>query len=313
MDEFTCIARYFAPLTEGRGEARGLTDDAALLPGSLVVTTDTLVEGVHYIGNEPPALIARKLLAVSLSDLAAKGASPYCYFLNLSLPRYTGENWIACFASGLRQAQEEYGLFLAGGDTTSTTGPAVMSVTALGLNDRPLSRCGASHGDALYVSGTIGDAVLGLEAARGELTGVSAEDHRYLLDRFRLPQPRLALGIALQELATAMIDVSDGLAQDAGHIARASGVRLEIEAEHIPFSVAARNWLDQGGDMMALLAGGDDYELLFTVPPSRCGLVESLAGHRISYIGKVREGEGVAITDSGKLLILKEKGWRHRI
>ena len=228
-------------------------------PGrELVLAADAMVAGVHFLADDPPETIGRKLLRVNLSDLAAMGADPLAYLMTVALPRGTPDAWLAGFVAGLAADQAEFGLQVLGGDTVSTAGPVSLSLTILGTvaPGQALRRGGARPGDELWVSGTIGDGALGLRAARGEI------EDAYLVDRYRLPQPRLALGRALRGVASACIDVSDGLVQDGGHLCRASGCGAVLEAALVPLSPSARH-----APLRQLLTGGDDYELLFAIPP----------------------------------------------
>jgi thiamine-monophosphate kinase len=316
--EFAAIARYFVPLATHPGSF-GLKDDLAWLrprPGRrLVFKTDAIVVGVHTLLGDAPDLVARKALRVNLSDLAAKGARPLGYLLALMLPPRTGAAWLARFASGLAADQAQFGLPLLGGDLTRTPGPAAISITAIGEapKRRPLLRAGARRGDAVYVSGTIGDAALGLLVLTGKLRGIGASHRRFLADRYRLPQPRLALGAAVAPLATAAMDVSDGLVADLGHICDASRCGAEIEAAAVPASPAA---LAAGADHLPRrLAGGDDYELLFTVPPraeARLPALARRAGVALTCIGRIVPRKGVRVLGpNGKPLRLDAGGWQH--
>ncbi|MBI2236065.1 MAG: thiamine-phosphate kinase [Magnetospirillum sp.] len=316
-DEFGLIAKYFAPLAAGFPGALGLTDDAAFLPADAahetVVTVDAIVAGVHFLPDDPAGLVARKLVRVNLSDLAAKGAVPFAVMLSAAFPHGTGDDWLQAFADGLAEDLKAYGTALIGGDTVSTPGPLTLSLTALGRVEagRGIKRSGASVGDAIWVSGTIGDGALGLLVATGKLAS-NAE----LLDRYRLPQPRVDLGPRLVGLATAAMDVSDGLVQDLGHLMTASGVGGVVEAAAVPLSAAAAAALALDHSLLAMvLTGGDDYELLFTAPLAVGGALSALAadiGVALTPIGRVVAGQGVTVRGpDGRSLALEHGGWRH--
>lgn len=262
--EFALIARHFRPLA-GDG-ALGLADDAAVFappPGhDIAIAADAMVAGVHYLPDDPPGTVGRKLLRVNLSDMAAMGATPFGYLMTLSLPE-VDDAWLGGFCAGLAEDQRTYGVRLLGGDTTSTKGPAVLSLTILGKvpAGQAVTRSGARPGDAIWVTGTIGDGALGLDVLTGRLA-LSAPHTAFLADRYRLPQPRL---LPIGGLARAAMDVSDGLVQDLGHICRASGCGAVISAPLVPASAAARA---AGPALLARrLTGGDDYELLLALPP----------------------------------------------
>lgn len=319
MDEFAIIRRFFAPLTKGLAGALNLSDDAALIdvPAGmqLVATKDAICEKVHFLGGEDPALIAQKLLRTNLSDLAAKGATPLTYLLAIALPKDTPENFIARFAEGLEHDQTEFGIDLAGGDTTATHGSMVLSLTALGLvpTGTMLKRSDARAGNLLCVSGTLGDSALGLKRLQNTLgCTLTAAEQEYLEGRYFLPQPRLTLGQALRGLATACMDISDGLVQDTAHLCTASSCGAIIEARKIPLSPAARTALDQNPTLReAILTGGDDYELLFTLPENKLADAQAL-GTPIAVIGRIHEGSGVKVVDeSGHEMILEQQGYRH--
>lgn len=308
--EFALIDRHFRPLA-GPG-ALDLGDDAAVFappPGrELVVAADAMVAGVHFLPDDPPDLIARKLLRTNLSDLAAMGAAPLGYLLTLSAPREAPEAFFAAFAAGLAADQAEFGVALLGGDTTSTPGPLSLSLTILGhvAPGTALRRNGARPGDGLWVSGTIGDGALGLLAARGEI----ADPGGYLSDRYRLPRPRLALGLAAVGLAHAAMDVSDGLVQDCGHLCRASGLACVIEAGTVPLSPPAR----AAGRLATCLTGGDDYELLFALPPEARAALQAAAGEvGLTRIGTFQTGtpEVQVLGPDGATLALGRPGWSH--
>ena len=320
--EFDLIERFFRPLSRAASGAFALRNDGALLTppagASLVVTKDLMVAGVHYPEGEEPSTVARRLLRVNLSDLAAMGASAKSYALGLALPEDIADAWVEAFAAGLARDQEAFGVALIGGDTVATKGPAVLSLTAFGTvaGDACLTRAGAGEGDDIYVSGTVGDATLGLRAVRGGLADLTPEDHAALAERFRLPEPRLALGTALVGLATCAIDVSDGLVADLGHLCEESGVAARIGADAVPLSAAAKRAIDRGEAAIAdLVTGGDDYELLFCAPPSERGAIEAI-GRRlelaVSRIGTIEHGQGVTVVDAdGQPLALGRTGYRH--
>jgi thiamine-monophosphate kinase len=310
--EFALIARHFKPLA-GPGSL-DLSDDAAVLTPppdrELVIAADAMVGGVHFLPDDPADLVARKLLRTNLSDLAAMGAEPLGYLMTVSAPTTTPDAWFAAFAAGLAADQKEFGITLLGGDTTSTPGPISLSLTILGTV-RPghaIRRTGAAAGDGVWVSGTIGDGALGLLAATGRLV-----DSSYTLaDRYRLPRPRLKLGKCLHGIASAGMDVSDGLVQDLGHICRASGVAAEIDATAVPLSDAARaaNMLER------CLTGGDDYELLFAVPPAREPALQAAAQEvriPVTRIGRFIAGDPhvTVRTVGGAEMRLVHGGWSH--
>ena len=313
--EFELIARYFAPLAKGFKGARGLKSDNAFLAPDprydLVVKTDTVVAGVHFLADEKPQIVAAKALRVCLSDLAAGGAVPFTYQLALSLGANWTERWISGFARGLAADQRRYGLALSGGDTTSTPGPTTISITAFGhvARNKGLGRDGAKEGDELWVTGTIGDAALGLLAARGGMKNA------FLERRYRLPQPRTTLGPRLVGIARATADVSDGLLADAGHIADASRRAVHIARECVPLSAAARGVLATKPPLWAnVLGGGDDYELVMAVPPRKCAALHAAAeacGVKVTHIGHFASGKGVHLTVDGREVRALRQGYAH--
>jgi thiamine-monophosphate kinase len=320
LGEFERIARFFAPLAAPG--ALGLRDDVALIDGpdhqQYVLTADAIVEGVHFLADDPPAQVAQKLLRVNLSDLAAKGAVPLGYLLVTALPQTRDETWLEAFAGGLAADQATYAIGLLGGDSTATDGPATLSITALGrvVAGRAVLRSGARLGDVVFVSGTLGDAALGLRVLRGELRGIDAEAQAFLADRYRLPQPRLALGQHLVGIAHAMIDISDGLVADLGHIADISGVGAVIEAARLPLSPAARAAIVADPlRLAAVLGGGDDYELLFTAAAEAGAALAELGrefGVPLTMIGRIEAGSGVTVVDEkGAVLAVPAAGYRH--
>ena len=324
LDEFGEIARLFAPLTGGAPEALGLLDDAAVLappPGEeLVVTTDTMVAGVHFLPDTPPGLVARRLLRTNLSDLAAKAAEPWLWWLTVAWPDGYGAAQRAAFAEGLAQDQALYGLRLAGGDTVRTPGPLTVGATLVGRAPRgaTVRRSGARPGDLLLVSGAIGDAGLGLDILTGA-GSVAAGDAEALVARHRLPEPRLTLRDALRAHASAAADVSDGLLADAGRIGTASGTAVTVALDRTPLSAPARRWVEaqasREGALARLATAGDDYEVVCTARPDRAEALRAAAaaaGERLTVVGEVGEGAGVRAAFEGRAVALDRLGYAHR-
>lgn len=290
MNEFKWISHYFSPLA-GTG-ALGLKDDAALLDvpsgEQLIITSDTLNEGIHFKAGTPPGLIAQKALRVNLSDLAAKGAAPLGYSLNLSLPAHTDEAFIAQLCEGLAKDQACFKVMLIGGDTTRTQGPFSVSITAYGATPLPLLRSGARPGDDLYVSGRIGAGYLGL-----------GEHSSEMIAHYERPEPRLSLGQSLRGIATACMDISDGLVQDLGHLCAASGVGARIELTNIPLA-------DPTYDAAEQITGGDDYELLFTAAKG------ATVPTGVTKIGIVSEDLAIIWrNNAGEAMQIEHGGWQH--
>ncbi len=312
MSEFSWIETYFRPLAQAHPESLQLQDDAALLecPANtqLVITTDMLHEGVHFLAGTTPHLIAQKALRCNLSDLAAMGAVAFGYTLALGLPRHTDAAWLADFTAGLAADQQTFGCGLLGGDTTATLGPLSIAITAYGHipHGKAHRRTGAQIGDDIYVSGPIGDAYIGLRMAKGELPADNA-----MIARYELPMPRLELGVRLQGLATACLDISDGLLQDMEHICTASSCAAALDASHIPLSPTAHQLMGAGHiHLPELLAGGDDYELLFTASPMSRLALDKIPG--LTRIGTIRQGSGLTLYDAhGDILPINSKGYQH--
>jgi len=316
--EFELIAKLFAPLSAKTPGAYGLTDDAATirLPTGeeLVVTADLLSAGVHFRTDDPPKRIAQKALRVNLSDLAAKGAKPFGYTLSLALPSDWTMPCLESFSSGLREDQERYSVGLVGGDTTSTNGPLTIAITAFGSvpEGTMIRRNGAKPGDVVFVSGTIGDAGGGLAALNGEMSSLADQHHAALVGRYQLPVPRVQLGVSLRGVATAALDVSDGLMADLGHIAETSGVKVSVDASRVPLSDALNA---AAVPLLAAVTAGDDYEIAFTVPSSKRGDIVRIAaqsGVTVTEIGRVEAGSGTVLLDSsGREIPLSKAGYRH--
>ncbi len=322
--EDSLIARYFRPLASDPG-AFDLNDDAAILKShgeEIVVTTDAVIEGVHFLPDDPPDTIACKALRVNLSDLAAKGATPAGFVLTLAL-RTAEEAWLTPFARGLGEDAELFGCPLLGGDTVSTPGPMMISVTAFGRvpPGKMIHRSGAKPGDRVVVTGTIGDAALGLDILRGGAVATALADDiatkEMLVERYRIPQPRNALAKAVRDHTHAAMDVSDGLAGDLAKLCAASGVSAAIDTQSIPLSAAAAKVLARGTlGIEAIVAGGDDYEILCAVPEDRFEAFAErarMAGVAISSIGTIIAGASVPkfLDAQGREIALKRLSYSH--
>jgi thiamine-monophosphate kinase len=327
QSEEAIIAEFWSPLAAGFAGAFDLKDDCAAItpePGhDLVVTTDGLIAGVHFIPGDDPGAIAWKALAVNVSDLVATGASPLAYVLSLALPGAPERAWLAAFAGGLQRAQAAFGCSLIGGDTDHTLGPLSVSITAFGTvpNGRMVRRSTAVVGDGVYVSGTIGDATLGLalvgNPALAQRCGLDAAAKAYLDARFRLPQPPVGLRASLLGHARAAMDISDGLVKDFDRLCRASSVGGEIDATAVPLSAAARAVVAAGGATLAdLITGGEDYEVLAAIAPHEAEKFEAAAaaaGTPVTRIGSiVGGGQRLSVHDgSGRAMAFTRTGWDH--
>lgn len=295
------IARHFRPLATAPG-AFSLTDDAATFsppPGyETVLKTDAIVAGVHFLADDPPDSVARKALRVNLSDLAAKGATPAGCLMTLALPGDISDGWLAAFAAGLKEDCEHYGCPLYGGDTVRTPGPVSISIFAFGV--LPLGtmvrRAGAKPGDRIFVTGSLGDAALGLQLrldpARKQALGLTDSDAKFLIDRYRLPRPRVVLHEAVRAYASASMDISDGLMGDLGKLCAASTASARIEATRLPLSSGARQALCSESALIEQIAtGGDDYEILCAVP-----------GDHVQEFRLAAEAVSVPVTDIGEIV-----------
>ena len=322
--EFDLIARYFAPLAAKAPGALGLKDDAATFQPpagmDLVFTTDALTADLHFLRNDPPDLIARKMLRQNLSDLAGKGAKPLGYLMTTALDDAVDEGWIAKFTDGLAQDQAEFDIALWGGDTTKTPGPLALTATLIGAvpAGRALRRKGARPGDRILVTGTIGDGIFGLAAHRGELADLAEPARRSLAQRYVLPQPRVALGRMLGEqgLAHAGMDISDGLVADLGHMCAASSCGAQVAVASVPLSDAVAELVAADPGLIATaVTGGDDYELLLAVPPDRVTAVLEAArqsGTAIAEIGAFVQESGLTFLDrDNRPLTFEKAGFTH--
>ena len=318
------IARYFKPLATAPG-ALALTDDAAIIappPGcDLVVTTDGVIAGVHFFPHDPPALIAAKVLRMNLSDLAAKGAKPVGFLLSIALPERIEEEWIANFAKGLGSDAAYYGCPLLGGDTDHTPGPLAVTVAAFGAvpHGKMVRRTTAQVGDVVVVTGTIGDAALGVLKRKDSILekrwALTDEQNNDLKNRYLLPQPRTALAEAVLHNASAAMDVSDGLVGDLAKMCRGSGVAADIDVARVPVSEAAQVALTADATLLeTILTGGDDYEILLTLPPPRLDAFRAAAlaaDVAISEIGRIVAGEGAHFIHDGKTLNFARPSYSH--
>lgn len=321
--EAAIIGEFLAPLTQGDAGACGLEDDCAVLapePGTdLVLTTDSLVEGVHFLAGDVPAF---KALAVNVSDLIAKGAVPRAYLMNLTLPSAPTRGFMQLLVEGLAEAQVAFGCHLVGGDIDRTPGPFAITITAIGAvpAGRAVRRSGARAGDVVVVTGSIGGAALGLRLQLeplGALAGaLKTAEWAHLVARFERPRPRLASAALVRDFASAAMDVSDGLAKDLERLAQASGVMAEAQLAAVPVSAAAGKALGAGlVDRQALIAGGEDYEVLMTVPQARLAALEAAAvaaGVAVTVIGRIEQGSGIVWRDEdGRAVPLARTGWDH--
>lgn len=322
--EDSLIARYFRPLATDYG-AFGLTDDAAILNAAgedIVVTTDAIVEGVHFLSDDPPDTVARKALGVNLSDLAAKGATSAGFVLTLAL-RTADDAWLTAFARGLGEDAAHFRCPLLGGDTVSTPGPLMISITAFGRvpQGKMVRRNGAKAGDRVVVSGTIGDAGLGLDILKGGAVATAlandAAASKMLIARYRIPQPRTGLAQAVRDHASAAMDISDGLAGDLAKLCAASGASAAIDVQSIPLSGPARSLVSSSAaGIETLVSSGDDYEILCTVPENRFEAFAAeakLAGIPISSIGTVVAGSSLPrfIDGQGSEIALPRLSYSH--
>ncbi len=321
--EDALIARYFKPLATDPG-AFNLVDDAAILKAlgeDIIVTTDAIVEGVHFVPDDPPDTVARKALRVNLSDLAAKGATPAGFVLTLAL-RAVDDGWLTPFARGLASDAGLFGCPLLGGDTVSTPGPLMISITAFGRvpQGKMVHRGGAKPGDRVVVTGTIGDAALGLDILKGDPLAAALDDaaaNAVLVGRYRVPQPRNALAEAVRDHASAAMDVSDGLAGDLAKLCAASGVSAVVDAASIPLSAPAATLLARGAvGIERIVSGGDDYEILCAIPENRFeafARAADRAGVAITSIGTVIAGASAPIfmDAQGREIALKCLSYSH--
>lgn len=320
MDEFETIARYFRPLTQGVAGCAALQDDGAVISipdgRELVVTSDTLNAGVHFLEGEDPANIAHKALRVNLSDLAAMGAEPLCYQLNLAFPEKPSSAWLEAFTGAFLEDQKTYGIYCSGGDTTTIKGGFLsVSITAMGTvpAGKAVRRGGARDGDVVILSGAVGDAVLGLRVLQG---GLDAGAYAGAVDRYRRPQPRNSCAAILREHVHACADISDGLLADVGHIGAASGLGVRLDVSAMELSAEVRKAVAAGIiGIEDVLSGGDDYELVMAVAPEALGelmlLLRKCGLHPVNIGFFMSGAEGVVVRDGAIPLAITRRGWSH--
>ncbi len=324
MKEFELISKYFKPLAKGFKGALALKDDIAIFPKNntheYIITTDGMVEGVHFPENSMPDVVASRLLASNLSDIASCGGVPKYYLITGSIKEGMNKKWFKNFSDKLAEINKKYGIHLIGGDTVKSSTQLFFSVTLIGEVEtgRALLRSNAMTGDDIYVSGNIGDAWIGLQILNGEFEKLSYDDKNYFINRYVSPTPRIELGKALVGVASSCTDISDGLLKDLENICTASHVAAEIKKEKISVAIHGEHFEEQ-------ITGGDDYELIFTANPSKKGKIENISrdlGLKITKIGKIQtkntnhseKSQYITITDrSGKIINYSKTGYEHEI
>ena len=312
-NEFSFIKNKLRPLSFGKKEARGLSDDCALFPNinNLVISVDSSIEGVHIPIGTDVSIQARRSILRALSDLATFGSKPLCVFSSVNIPNSFVNKDFDKIADGFRKALIEYDIFLAGGDTTSYPGPPIFTITALGDNGaKKVGRNGAKKGDLIVVSGEIGDSFIGLQLLQNNIE-VSFEEDQTLINKFLIPNPRIDIGKIIVNYATSIIDISDGLLADLDHICKNSNVGADIYIKDIPFSKGAQNYINSNiFNHIALITGGDDYELLYTIDPIDINKLDASS----SIIGKITDGHDLSLyAANNKLIDTSEKfmGYKH--
>ena len=313
-NEFSFIKNKLRPLSFGKKEARGLSDDCALFPNinNLVISVDSSIEGVHIPIGTDVSIQARRSILRALSDLATFGSKPLCVFSSVNIPNSFVNKDFDKIADGFRKALIEYDIFLAGGDTTSYPGPPIFTITALGDNGaKKVGRNGAKKGDLIVVSGEIGDSFIGLQLLQNNNLKVSFEEDKVLINKFLIPNPRIEIGKIIVNYATSIIDISDGLLADLDHICKNSNVGAEVYIKDIPFSKGAQKYISSNiFNHIALITGGDDYELLYTVDPKDIKKIDDSS----SIIGQITDECGLNLySHNNELIDTSEKfmGYKH--
>jgi thiamine-monophosphate kinase len=313
-NEFSFIKNKLRPLAFGNKEARELSDDCAFFSNinNLVISVDSSIEGVHVPFGTDISVQARRSILRALSDLAAFGSKPLCVFSSVNIPKNFINKDFDKIADGFRKALIEYNIFLAGGDTTSYPGPPIFTITALGDNgSKKVGRSGAKKGDLILVSGEIGDSFIGLQLLQKNNIKSSFDEDKALINKFLIPNPRIDIGKMIVNYATSIIDISDGLLADLDHICKNSNVGAEIYIKDIPFSKGAQNYINSNiFNHIALITGGDDYELLYTIDPKDINKIDDSS----SIIGKITDGDGLSLySTDNKLIEASEKfmGYKH--
>lgn len=323
MKEFDLIKKYLKPLTRNHPASLLLSDDAAVIsPKSdtqMVVSCDTIVENVHFLPNSSADIIAKKLIGCNLSDIAAMGAIPQFGLISATLPKNCPEEWLRDFCVTIERLNQKHDICLIGGDTTTHEGPLILSMTIIGQVERyrAVTRSGAHPGDNVYVSGNLGDAAIGLLVARDNKFDLERSKKIYFEEKYTSPDPRVELGVKLNGMVSAMIDISDGFIQDLGKIAESSNVAVEIFANKLPYSSNLQELMKNHDLVELALTGGDDYELLFTAPKAFHNHVLAISKEtniKITHIGELVEGNGVRILDkNNKPLIFQNTGYQHSL
>lgn len=319
--EFELIDRIFAPLARDLPGAFDLKDDVATLEPrhghELVLKVDSTIESVHFLCDDPPGTVAQKALRRPLSDLAAKGTTPAVYLLALALPATVSGGWIEKFAEGLGVDQTRFGIALTGGETKKIPGALTITVTMLGWvpTGRLLRRNGAKPGDDVWVTGSLGGAAGGLSLLKNEAVLQDAAARDRLVRRFRVPEPRIEFGKSLRGIASAAIDVSDGLLADVGHVADVSGTKIQISLDRVPICQELRAMWQTEAELRAI-SGGDDYEIAFTAPTSVAEAITAAARQThtpVTRIGRVVDGPGgISLLDStGRNVCPVRRGYTH--